>query len=55
MRVKIDNTIYEVVDKRGSEVCILQTFPYGDGMNHQIKIWTSDYREINSDTEFDNK
>ncbi|HUS49293.1 MAG TPA: hypothetical protein VMZ91_03965 [Candidatus Paceibacterota bacterium] len=42
------NIIYETIDinKNTNEVCVLQTFEYSSGISRQIKIWTSDYREV---------
>lgn len=49
MRVKVDDTIYEVVEKVGDEVCILQIFDYADGIKRQLKIWTKNYKEVKED------
>lgn len=49
MRVKIDDTIYEVVDSKGDEVCVLQTFNYADGLKRQLKIWTRQYEVVKND------
>lgn len=54
MFVKIDKTIYEVIDRCGNEccnkcVCVLQTFDYADGVKRQLRIWTTNYQEVIKD------
>ena len=49
MRVKIDDTIYYVIEQVGDEVCILQTFYYADGLKRQLLIWTKQYEVIKDD------
>lgn len=43
MRVVINKTVYEVIEQAGDSVCILQTFPYADGLSRQLRIWTKQY------------
>jgi len=43
MYVKIDDTYYDVIDQKGSEVCIIQTFDFEDGTKRQLRIWTDNY------------
>ena len=46
MRVKINNTIYYVLERVKDEVCVLQTFDYGDGLKRQLKIWTNEWIKL---------
>lgn len=45
-KVKIEDTIYVVIEQAGEEVCVLQTFEYADGLKKQSKIWTKQYESI---------
>ena len=50
MRARIDDTIYEVLAvSEDGEICVLQTFPYTDGLKKQLKVWTSSYILLRDD------
>lgn len=48
-KVKIDDTIYQVIDECRKEVAVLQLFEYADGLHRQSLIWTDNYEEIIED------
>ena len=46
MKVLIGDTIYYVIARVGNEVCVLQTLKFTNTLKKQLKIWTSEYKEV---------